>query len=50
VLHADENPGGAGASTAFFRPVLVFVVAMEQVGVAWTMRYVYRHPFESRLL
>ena len=33
VLPTDDDPGGAGARPGFFGPVLVFVVAVEQVNV-----------------
>jgi hypothetical protein len=50
VLHTDEDAGGAGAGTGLPGPRLVFVVAVEQIRVAWSMGYVYRHTLEPRLL
>src|SRR5215211_3560597 len=34
VLPADDDAGGSGARPCFFRPVLVLVVAVQEVGVA----------------
>src|SRR5919199_2665062 len=51
VLGADYDPGGAGARPFLLRPVLVLVVAVQEVGVAGLhVRGMDGHPGRTRLL
>jgi hypothetical protein len=50
MLHADNDPGGTTSWPAFIiRPVLVLVMAVEQVRVAGTMGWMDGHSLGSRL-